>query len=310
MGSVVVGFTTILVVVLVGALLAHLGVVDARGQRVVADVSFFAALPALMVLTISRVELDRELAANLLASAASLLTVFAVYALVARLLWRRPAGETLIGALSSGYVNAGNLGIAVTGFVIGDPSVVVPTLLLQMLLLQPASLAVLDSLAARDGSRGGLPRTSPWRRVLTNPLTLASATGVVLAATGWRLPVVVEAPLSLLAGAAIPAMLISYGVSLRLNPPPGRSGHNAQVGLATVLKLVVQPLVAWAVATSLGLQGVALLGVVMTAALPTAQNIFLLSTRYRTGESVAREVIAVTTLACLPVSLLIALLLR
>ncbi|SDD82749.1 AEC family transporter [Auraticoccus monumenti] len=306
----VVGFTTILVVVLVGLLLAHLRIIDARGQRVIADLSFFAALPALMVLTISRVELDRELAANLVASTASLAAVLTVYALVSWLAWRRPAGETLIGALSSGYVNAGNLGIAVTGYVLGDPSVVVPTLLLQLLLVQPASLAALDHLAARDRSRAGpARRTSPWRRVLTNPLTLASAAGVVLAATGWPLPLVVEAPLSLLAGAAIPAMLISYGISLRLNPPPGRSGHNAQVGLATTLKLGVQPVVAWLVAGSLGLEGAVLLGVVMTAALPTAQNIFLLSTRYRTGEAVAREVIAVTTLTCLPVSLLIALLL-
>ena len=40
-----------------------------------------------------------------------------------------------------------------------------------------------------------------------------------------------------------------------------------------------------------------LLGVVITAALPTAQNIFLHATRYRVGEDVARETILVTTLA-------------
>lgn len=79
--------------------------------------------------------------------------------------------------------------------------------------------------------------------------------------------------------------------------------------MATVLKLAVMPLVAWAVAVALGLDGQVLLGVVITAALPTAQNIFLHATRYRVGEDVARETILVTTLLSLPVALLVALLL-
>ena len=79
--------------------------------------------------------------------------------------------------------------------------------------------------------------------------------------------------------------------------------------VATVLKLGVMPVVAWAVGSALGLDGRVLLGVVITAALPTAQNIFLHATRYRTGEDVARETILVTTLASLPVALLIAVLL-
>ena len=48
---------------------------------------------------------------------------------------------------------------------------------------------------------------------------------------------------------------------------------------------------------------------VVTAALPTAQNIFLHATRYRVGEDVARETILITTLASLPVVLLIAVVL-
>ncbi len=66
------------------------------------------------------------------------------------------------------------------------------------------------------------------------------------------------------------------------------------------------PVVAWAVASALGLEGPALLGVVLTAALPSAQNIFLHATRYRVGQDVARETILVTTVAALPVALVVA----
>ena len=64
-----------------------------------------------------------------------------------------------------------------------------------------------------------------------------------------------------------------------------------------MLKLAVMPVVAWLVGVGAraGRDRV-LLGVVITAALPTAQNIFLHATRYRVGEDVARESILVTTL--------------
>ena len=92
-------------------------------------------------------------------------------------------------------------------------------------------------------------------------------------------------PIELLAGLAIPAMLLSYGAALRLSPWPGKAGHNGEVLVASVLKLGVMPVVAWAVGSALGLDGRVLLGVVITAALPTAQNIFLHATRYRTGRT-------------------------
>jgi malonate transporter and related proteins len=298
------GFVTILAVVTCGAVLAHLGRLDVRGQRTLADLSFFVATPALMLLTISEVDLGGELGANLLASASSLLAAAGIYVAVARLLWRLDLGRVLIGALSASYVNAGNLGLAVGAYVVGDTAVVVPTLLVQLLVVQPLALAALDRRAGRRGDPG-----SPWRRLLTNPLTIASATGLALAATGLELPELVEAPARLLAGFAIPAMLLAYGASLRLSPPVGRSGHNREVALALSLKLGVQPLVAWAVGLACGLDERVLLGVVITAALPTAQNIFLIASRYRVGEGVARETILLTTLGCLPVNLVVTLLL-
>jgi hypothetical protein len=302
--SLLTGFVTIIAVIAGGALLAHVRLVDVRGQRTLADVSFYVATPALMLLTISEVPLGGGLGANLLASAGSLLVAATTYAVVARLVLGVDRGSVLIGALCSSYVNAGNLGIAVASYVVGDTAVVVPTLLVQMLLVQPVALAALDRRAGRRGEGG-----HPWRRLLTNPLTLAAVAGLTLAATGASLPGVVEAPVRLLAGFAIPAMLLAYGASLRLNPPAGSSGHNREVALAAPLKLVLQPLVAWGIGLALGLTGPALLGVVITAALPTAQNIFLHATRYRVGEGVARETILVTTLLSLPVALGVAVLL-
>jgi malonate transporter and related proteins len=300
----VTGFLTIVVAIAAGTGLAHRGVLDHRSQRALAEIAFFVASPALMVVVISEMRIGGALA-NLVASASSLGVCFAVYVAAAKVLrWRLDSGSLLIGALAASYVNAGNLGIAIAAYVVGDITVVVPTLLVQMLVVQPAALVVLDRLDGRsDRARDVL------RRLVTNPLAVAALFGLVLALTGWELPTVVRAPLRLLADSAIPLLLLSYGAALRLSPPVGRAGHNAEVLTATAIKLLLMPPVAWLIGIALGLEGTVLLGVVMTAALPTAQNIFLHATRYRTGEDVARETILVTTLCSLPVALLVALLL-
>lgn len=298
------GFVTILAVIGCGVTLAHVGVLDLLAQRALSEVSFFVATPALMLVTISEVRIGRETGANVIASGSALLLTASIYAALAGLVWRRGGGELLIGALASSYVNAGNLGVAVAAYVVGDTAVVVPTLLVQLLLVQPLSLACLDW---RSGD--GFGAMAVLRRMISNPLTIASVIGIVLAATGARLPAVVDSPARLLAGLAIPAMLLAYGAALRLSPPVGRNGHNREVVTAAVLKLAAMPVIAWAIGTVVGLEGTALLGVVITAGLPTAQNIFLHATRYQVAETVARETILVTTVCSLPVALLIAFLL-
>ena len=64
--------------------------------------------------------------------------------MVARLLFVRDLGDTVIGTPARAYVNAGNLGLPIAAYVLGDVALVAPTLLLQMLVLQPIALAVLD----------------------------------------------------------------------------------------------------------------------------------------------------------------------
>jgi malonate transporter len=300
------GFATIGVVIAVGALLAHLKIVDLGAQQVLSRIAFFVASPALMVITLSRADVHQVLSANLIASVAGVVAAAGIYIALARLLWHRSLGETTIGALSAAYVNAGNLGIPVASYVLGDAAFVAPTLLLQLLVLQPLGLGFLD--ADAQGGR------TPWWQLLTrpfrNPLTVGSLIGVALSLTGWTLPTMVASPLGLLGDMAVPCMLLAYGIALRLGPGLGRAGSVAELASTSALKLFVQPLVAWFVASVLlGVHGHALLAIVVTSALPTAQNIFVHATRYNRATTLARDTILITTIGAVPVLFLVAALL-
>lgn len=305
MEGVFLGFATIATVIAVGALVAHLGLVDLTAQGVLARISFFVATPCLLVTTVSRADVHDVLSRSLAATAVAVAVPAAVYLVAARR-WRRTPGERVIGALASSYVNAGNLGLPVAAYVLGDAALVAPTLLLQLLVLQPAALVVLDADVAERRPRVREVVSRPF----TNPLTVGTLVGLVLSLTGWRLPEVVAAPVGLIGAMAVPGVLLAYGISLRLGPGFGGGVPRGELALTSTLKLVVQPLVAWAVAHhALGIDGAALLAVVVCSSLPTAQNIFVHATRYDRATTLARDTILVTTIGAVPVIALVVLLL-
>jgi malonate transporter and related proteins len=304
--GVVEGFATIGIVIALGVLLAQVGVLDLTGQHVLSRLSFFVASPALMVTVVGGTDVAHVFSKNLAATAVAVLVCAVLYLGASMLIWRNPIAETVIGTMSAVYVNAGNLGIPIAAYVLGNAALVAPTLLLQLLVLQPLALAVLDhAVSARRFSLG-----RAMVRPLTNPLTVASLVGLALAVTGLQLPPEISDPLELVGAMAVPAMLIAYGVSLRLGPRPGHGTSATEIGFITFLKLVVQPLTAYLVARLvLDLDARSVFAVTVLAALPTAQNIFVHATRYRRAEVLARDSIFVTTVLSVPAIVVLAALL-
>jgi predicted permease len=295
------GFATISVVVAVGWLLAHLRILDETAQVALSRLAFHVASPALLLVVMQRTPLDAVLSANLWTSLASVLVVVATYLAIAIPRWPgRPLGDRVVASLSASYVNAGNLGIPISLYVLGDVSWVAPTLLLQLLVITPVVMALLDS-----DARGQRPTF--WRsirRMLSNPITLGALAGLLIAVLDVDLPRVVAAPVALLGDMAVPSMLVAFGISLRRGPRPAAGDSAGHVALLVVLKTLVHPLVALGLgALAFGLRGQALFAVVVTAALPTAQNIFTYAVRYRREVHLARDVIFVSTFVSVAVIL-------
>jgi malonate transporter and related proteins len=304
--GVLAGFATIGIIIGLGFLLAQLKILDATAQGVLTRVAYYVASPALMVTVLGGTDVHRLLSANLIASLASVVVAATIAVLLVRLLWKRDAGDTVIAAFCSAYVNAGNLGLPIAAYALGDAALIAPMLLAQLLILQPAGLAVLDAIT-HEPSPGISRRRSLLIRLtrpLRNPLAVGSLVGLILALTGIKLPVAINAPLTLVAGIAVPSMLLAYGISLRLGPRPGAGEPRIQVGTLVLLKLVVQPIAAYLIgAYAVGLVGHDLLAVTVIAALPTAQNVFTLAMRYDRGVILARDTIFVATLLSVPVIL-------
>jgi len=295
------GFATIGVVIGVGALLAHLHILELAAQQVLSQLAFYVASPALIVTLMAGTDVSHVLGRQLAASVCGVVVPVAAYAVAARLVWHRGLGDTVIGSFASAYVNAGNLGLPVAAYVLGDATYVIPTLFMQLCILTPIGLSLLDHDARGSSSLGSL-----LVRPLITPLTLAMLIGLALSVTSTSIPTVIANPLELIGGMAVPAMLVAYGVSLRLGGGFGSGGPAGEIATASGLKLLVQPTVATLAGAALGLTGQALLAVAVVSALPTAQNVFTYAVRYDRARLLARDTILITTVLCVPVMLLIA----
>ncbi|WP_454923806.1 AEC family transporter [Actinomyces oris] len=378
MADVVAGLAVFGAVIAVGWLLVRTRAVPADADGVLTRVCFFAATPALLVTTLSRADLTAVLSRSTTVAVAAELTAIVSAWCLHRLVLRRPTAEATIGALASGYVNAANLGIPVAVLVLGDAATIAPILLLQLLVLTPATFTVLDAVTRRGNPSRLATLTVPLR----NPLlwgvvagTAANLGGVDLKEWGGGYP---AQGLEMLGRVAVPLMMLALGMSLAGAPRPLRNpapdeaapspqgslartvqsaqsarqaqeplvaeagseaheintagarlprveeepargarstsqrgaGRRSGLWLAVGWKLAVMPGLAVVVGLAAGLSGAQLLTPVVTAALPTAQNVFMYASRYGAAKDLARDAVLLTTAGFVPVVLLAAALLH
>ncbi|SMQ18490.1 hypothetical protein SAMN06272771_4943 [Streptomyces sp. Ag82_O1-12] len=302
MQGVLSGFAVIAVVIGVGYLIGRRGYLGDGGREVLTKLAFHVASPALLFTTLAQADLSVIFSDRLLVTAMSTAAAAGVFVAVGAVRgWG--VGRTTIGALCSSYVNSGNLGIPIAVYVLGDASLVAPVLLFQLVGVTPVALTVLD--LASGGEKRPL-----WQRLLTplrNPIALGSLAGVAVSASGLTVPGPLMDPLTLIGNMSVPAVLLAFGISLRGSTLPLRGAERAPVLLAVTLKSVFQPLVAYALAAGVfGLRGALLLDVVVTSALPAAQNLFTYASSYRVGEVLAREAILLSTVLAVPVLVVVA----
>ena len=320
MADVVAGLAVFGAVIAVGWLLVRARAVPADADGVLTRVCFFAATPALLVTTLSRADLTAVVSrTTAVAVAAELVAIVSAWCLH-RLVLRRSTAEATIGALASGYVNAANLGIPVAVLVLGDAATIAPILLLQLLVLTPVTFTVLDAVTRRGNPSRLATLTVPLR----NPLlwgvvagTAANLSGLDLTAWCGGYP---AQGLEMLGRVAVPLMMLALGMSLAGAPRPLRSpepdasargaGRRSGLWLAVGWKLAVMPGLAVVVGLATGLSGAQLLTPVVTATLPTAQNVFMYASRYGVGKDLARDAVLLTTAGFVPVVLLAAAILR
>ena len=118
--------------------------------------------------------------------------------------------DTTIGALNSLYLNSNNIGLPVATYILGNPALVAPILVMQQAVFTPVALTVLDGT-----THGHVSLKTIASQPLRQPLLIVSLVGILFSSitlqTGWYpIPNFIFDPISMIGDSAVPLILMAF----------------------------------------------------------------------------------------------------
>ena len=264
--------------------------------------------PALLFRTMSTVHVERLDFKPVVAYFTAVIGLFLVM-----LVWRRATQRATVLALAATFSNTVAIGIPLISLAYGEAGMVTlfTIISLHALILLTLATVALELAAARQSAPAAssaqlkaswhLPVLDALRNGVLHPVPLPILVGLLFAQTGWVMPDVLDRPLQLLGSAMGPMSLLLVGATLA-NARIGQHLRGA-MGLS-LLKNVALPALVAIIGLLMGLHGLPLTILVVTASLPIGANVFMFSQRYQVAEELVTASVAVSTaLAMLSVSL-------
>jgi malonate transporter and related proteins len=290
---VIVGLVPVVILIALGFIAGRAGFMPANSTKDLSKLVFTIFLPPLLFRTMVNVQPENLQGKPLLAYLLGMALMYAVMFFAAG----RNRRAAVLG-LAASYSNTVMIGIALIQFAYGDQGVAVLLALVavhSLIMLSLATLVLeLVTLKEKSGEQAHpmqIMATSIWNTI-KQPMIFPIILGLLYAQTGWGIPIVIDKPLQLLANAFSPLAVILVGITLAAT----RVGEHLRIALGlSVLKNVAHPVAVAAIGWALGLQGLPLAVMIVTASLPIGANVFLFAQRYETALPEVTAAVAVSS---------------
>ena len=286
----------------IGYLVAWSGLISNEAGDAIADFVFAVPIPVLIFRTIATAAIPDGITPILLMSVHmfNFLIVWTVGTITVRRVFRRDARAGVVGGIAAGYGNAFMLGIPLVITAYGDAALAPISLLvsLQLPVLLALSALLIERAMVVDGVGAatvgpGEVAANAARNVVLNPIILGAVAGVAWRFGGFEMAGPFEAIVDRLADVAGTLALLALGLGLAKY---GVSGDARPAIALGVLKLVFMPAVAlFVVVFLIQLPSIWAKVIVIAAACPSGGNVYLVASRFRTGQALASNTIVLTT---------------
>jgi len=185
------------------------------------------------------------------------------------------------------FSNSGNYALPVVLFAFGESALAFASVYFVTSALLVYSVGVFVAASGRGSVRDSL------LGVFKVPAVWAVAAALLVLSLHLSVPLPVLRPISLLGDAAIPVMLLVLGAQLERHTRPE---HPAAVASAVALSLVIAPVMAFGLATALGLEGPARQAAIVEASMPAAVATTVLALQFELDANLSTSVVLFSTL--------------
>lgn len=291
------GFCVIGIVIAVGYVAARMRIGGPSAQMVLNKFSFFVSSPCLMFAILSKEPIFDIFHSSIIVAFFSAMLVGVVFLILNKLFFHLKAADATIGALNSLYLNSNNIGLPIATYILGNPALVAPILVMQQAVFTPIGLTVLDVT-----TKGKVTVKEILKQPFHQPLLIGSLAGIAVSAISAKVgyfpvPNFIFDPIDMIGDSAVPMILMAFGMSLHGTKPMQKQTDRAATITVAVLKNIVMPIIAFLLAYFvMGFRGATLYACVVLAALPTGQNVYNYAARYNVGLTFARDGILLSTM--------------
>ena len=189
------------------------------------------------------------------------------------------------------FGNVGNFGLALINFRLGSEGLAPATIYFLVINVVAFGLCVAVAAWARGSG------SSPLVAILKTPALVVVVPAALLSAYDVQLPTAGARILELLAGAMIPTMLLALGLQLSHAETLRISREKV---IATSLRLVAAPFIAWALVGLFGIEGLSRSAAILQCGMPVAVLVSIVSIEYEVAPDFVTAVVFLSTVCSLP----------
>lgn len=252
--------------------------------------AYYVFVPAFIFQAISTAEIQFDVALKMVCFivVSHLLAVF-IAGGIGRILGRSKEMVAAFVMIAS-FGNVGNYGLAMIRFHLGEQAMVPATLYFVAITISAFVVCVGAAGWAHGGSKGAI-----WG-VLKTPALWALPPALLVSAGGVTVPLMLSRMIGLLAEAMIPVMLFALGLQLL---EQRRISLTTDVWLASGIRLLLVPAIAFVVAIPFALSSVESAAGILQAGMPTAILVAIIAKENDIVPNFVTSVVVVSTLVSL-----------
>jgi malonate transporter and related proteins len=282
-------------IIVTGWLAGWLGYVSRSLADGLVHFAYNVAMPALLFVTIAQENAQSLLEWRfLVAFGGGSLLCFALVFLTLRVGLGRDVASGTMHGMAAAMTNTGFVALPILHSIYGQPAVLpaaVATVFVAAVMF-PVTVVLLET--KRRSARGGAARAVVViKQIVLNPMVLSTLIGLAWTIARLPMPAPLAAYMNILAAALTPCALFAIGLGLSIDGMASKL--TASMALAAV-KLIIMPLIVYALCVALSLNPLYTIAAVVCAAVPTAKTVYILAGEYKVEETLVAATVSITTL--------------
>ena len=286
--------TPLFLIMSLGYYLKYIKLLDKQTLNVMNSVCFKFFLPILLFFNIYQSDVKSSFNINLITfSVSSIVILFIVLCFLIPKIEKdnKKRGVMIQGIFRSNFVI---FGMPIATSIYGEGNIGTTALLIAVIVPLFNLLSVISLELFRDGE---INLKKILKGIITNPLIIASAIGILFVTLNITLPKFIEKSVSDIAKIATPLSLILLGGSFSFSHIKEYLNHTI---IIVFNKLIFVPLIFIPIAIKLGFRGIELLTILLIFAAPVAVSTFQMSKQMDGDSILAEQSIVFTCLFCIP----------